>query len=157
MRRQRWAGYSRSDSMRAQAPLLEGDRDYLKAMLAAGDARKALLHDAAEHYRDAVDKNFNIIIRYYMPDEIAARVFPPGVTRADAATRLTLEQKWQAYQGLHAAIAQARFDPDAEDRPEYERYIARAMDRYKRIEGKAMVTTPTTQPAMTQSATAPSR
>src|SRR5439155_8747303 len=37
---------SHMDSMRAQAPMLEGDRDYLKAMLAGGAERQALLKNA---------------------------------------------------------------------------------------------------------------
>ena len=126
---------SHMDSMQAQEPLLAADRDYLKAMLAGpGDPQqKQLLDAAAKNYRDAVRRNIGIIFRYYVPDPIAQQVLPPNVTRADLINRkdLTDAQFVQAYVNAMNLIQQVEFDPDAEDRGEYQRYVDRAMLRLK--------------------------
>ncbi|MEA2710031.1 MAG: hypothetical protein QOF78_2632 [Phycisphaerales bacterium] len=126
---------SHIDSMEAQAPLLEADRDYLKAMLApAGEERKKLLASAAAGYHDAVKHNIGIIFRYYIPEPVAQQVLPPGLTRADVDKKdLTEDQMLVAYINAMRMIGQAQFDPDAEDRGEYQHYVDRAMLRLKAI------------------------
>jgi len=132
---------SHMDSMRAQEPLLLGDRDFLKAIQAGeGEARKKLLAAAAEQYRAAVRANIGIVFRYYVPEELAQQILPAGVTRADVdhagadgRPRLNDEQMLTAYLKAMGAISQQQFDPDNEDRSEYARYIDRAMSRLKTI------------------------
>ncbi len=145
---------SHLDSMRSQRPLLEADRDYLKAMLApAGEARQKLLAAAAKEYRDAAGLNLDIIMHYYMSDDIATRLLPKGVTRSETG-KLSIEDKLKIFFTMKAIIAQRGFDADAEDRGEYERYIQRCDERVKRIEGKAI--TSALMPATTRAAaTAP--
>jgi hypothetical protein len=128
---------SHMDSMRAQEPLLLADRDYLKAMAAGeGAQRKALLESAAKNYRAAVKANIGIVFRYYVPDPIAQQVLPPGVSRADVDRKeLTEEQMLGAYVNAMNLIAHGQYDPDAEDRGEYQRYIDRAMVRLKGMGG----------------------
>ena len=123
------------DTMRGQQALMRGDCDYLKAMLATGAERQTHLQSAAEHYRDAIALNFYVILRYYMNDQLAPMILPPGTTRNDL-TKIPRDQYPVMYQKMKDLIAQAQFDVDSEDRSDYERYVDRAQMRLKRIEGK---------------------
>ena len=127
---------SHMESIEAQGPLMEGDRDYLKAMLTSGPERAKLLASAATYYRDSIAKNLIVILHFYLPDPFTAQVLPPGVTRADI-DKLSYEQRLQAYQVLVAALKGTQFDSDAEDRSDYQRYIERAQTRLARIENAA--------------------
>jgi hypothetical protein len=126
---------SHMDSMRAQEPLLLGDRDFLKAMQTTDAAeRKKLLEAASKNYQAAVRANIGIVFRYYVPDELAQQVLPPGVTRAEIDRKnLPDGQLLGAYFNALGAIGQAQYDPDAEDRGEYVRYVERALSRLKTI------------------------
>ncbi len=130
---------SHMESLRAQEPMLEGDRDYLKAMLASGDERTQLLEAAAQEYRDSIAGNILVVLRYYLPEPLAAGVLPKGVTRADLETKLKdYQARVDAYQKLMAGLPGiARFDTDADDRSDYTRSIDRAFARLKRIEPAA--------------------
>ncbi|MEO6434558.1 MAG: hypothetical protein ABIP55_02200 [Tepidisphaeraceae bacterium] len=123
---------SHIDSMRAQGPLLAGDRDYLKAMQAARSERKALLASAAEHYREAVRMNVAVVFRYYVSDEIAHAIFPVGVSRGDLS-KLPADQYVPAYEKALTLIAQQPFDAEGEDRQDYQRALERAQVRLKLI------------------------
>jgi hypothetical protein len=126
---------SHMDSMRGQEPLLAADRDFLKAMQTTdANERKQLLASAAKNYQQAVRANIGIIYRYYVPDELASKILPAGVTRAEVDPRkLTDEQLLDAYAKAMGAITQSQFDPDAEDRSEYVRYVERSLARLKTI------------------------
>jgi hypothetical protein len=127
---------SHMDALAGQEALYRGDADYLRAMLAAaGPERQSLLNSAAEHYRDAVRLNLYVILRWYVADDLAQRLFPPGVTRSDIAKKLPPEQYLPIYENAMKAIKAQRFDPDGEDRSEYQRYVERAQARLKRIGG----------------------
>jgi hypothetical protein len=125
---------SHIDSMLGLSPLLAGDRDYLKAMLASGDERKALLAAAARNYRESVKYNLAVIFRYYLTDEIAKAVFPEGVTRLDLS-KLPDEQYLPVYAKAMQLVARQQYDAEAEDRGEYQRYVERAQARLKQIGG----------------------
>lgn len=125
---------SHIENMKALAPLLAGDRDYLQAMLASGESRKALLASAAANYREASKMSLAIVFRYYLTDDVARAVFPAGVTRADLS-KLPDEQYLPVYERAMQAIAQQEYDPDAEDRSDYQRWHDRAQARLKRIGG----------------------
>jgi hypothetical protein len=124
---------SHMDSMRAQEPLLAADRDFLKAMVAGpGAERDKLLDAAAKNYHAAVKGNIGIVFRYYVPDQVAQQVLPAGVSRADVDRKdLTEEQMLGAYINAMNIINHAQYDPDAEDRGEYQRYIDRSMVRLR--------------------------
>jgi hypothetical protein len=127
--------------LRAQQPMVEGDRDYLKAMLASGDQRQKLLQSAAEHYRDSIQKNIYIVLRYYVPESMEQEIFPPGVTR-DNLEKLPPDRYLPSYAAALEMISHAQYDPDAEDRSDYERYIDRALARLKQIPGSGPTTVP---------------
>jgi hypothetical protein len=134
---------SHMDAMRAQEPLLAADRDFLKAMQAGeGEQRKQLLAEATKNYHTAVRANIGIVFRYYVPDEIAQKVLPPQVKRADVDRKapgqpeLSEEQMLSAYVNAMNLIGSGQYDPDQEDRSEYVRYVDRAMLRLKGLGGK---------------------
>ena len=107
---QNFASYqSHMDSLRAQDPLLQGDRDYLKAMLAGDskDERAALLKSAAQYYRDSISGNVLVALRYYLPEPLAAQVLPKGITRLDL-DKMTYDQRVDAYQKLMAGLPARR-------------------------------------------------
>ena len=139
--------------LRARDPLLRGDRDYLKAMMAHGAERQALLKQAAEEYRQSIHGNIYIVLRYYVSDVIGKATLPPGVTR-DNLEKLPDDKYLSTYAASLELIHEQRYDPDADDRGEYENYINRALARLKQIPGIAGPTTvpvvpvnPTTMPA----------
>ena len=151
---------SHMDAMRSQQPLLRADRDYLKAMLApaSGDQRKALLDAAAKEYREAASKNLDLILHYYLPEEMSAQLLPKGVTRNDTA-KLSIEQKLRIFFTMKALLVQRGFDAEAEDRGEYERYVQRCDARISRIEGKPLTSAliPATKRAATTTAASASQ
>jgi hypothetical protein len=123
---------SHMDGLRAEDGLLQGDRDYLKAMLASGDERKQLLAAAAQHYRDSISGNIQLVLHYYLPEELTS-VLPTGITRADVA-KLTYQQRIDAYGRLAQGLKTFKLDSDQDDRSDYQRYIDRATARIQRIE-----------------------
>jgi hypothetical protein len=136
-------------TLRGEAALLQGDRDYLKAMLAApGEQRQALLRSAAQHYRDSINGNLFMVLRYYVPEDIVKQTFPKGITR-DNVEQLPVDQYLPVYYASMQLIAQQRFDPDAEDRSDYQRSFERAMARLKQM-GVAPTTAPADDDATTQ-------
>jgi hypothetical protein len=125
---------SMMDALLAQEELYKGDADYLRAMKAgAGEGRKALLASAAKHYREAVTRNLYVVLRWYVADDVLARLLPAGVKRADIAAKVPAEQYPAIYQSAMNMIKLLQFDSDAEDRSEYQRYIERAQARLKLI------------------------
>jgi hypothetical protein len=122
---------SHMDGLRAQGEMCSADRDYLKAMLASGAERAPLLASARQHYLNAVSGNLLVILRYYTPDELAAKILPAGMGRPDVE-KLTPEQRIAAYEKLVPALKTMPYDPDAEDRSDYQRYVDRAMTRMQR-------------------------
>ena len=123
------------DTLRGQEPLMLGDRDYLKAMLApAGPQRQALLDSAARHYRDSIDLNMYVVLRWYVNEEIAAVIFPRGIARSDIS-KIPPQQYPALYDTALKIIRAQRFDPDKDDRSEYEHYVQRAQMRLKHTGG----------------------
>jgi hypothetical protein len=119
--------------------LVAGDRDYLKAMIASGDARPPLLRSAFDNYVRAVQQGEKLLLRYYMEDAWVPQVFGPfgpGVTRENFAERLTAQQISQAAARLQQVVQQQQYDTAEEDRGEYERYIVRAAARLQQLQGQ---------------------
>ena len=123
---------SHMDEVRVTSALAAGDRDYLRGMMASGDARKKALTQATENYAKAADLTYRLMFKYYIDDELAAVALPQGITRG------TVDQLPTA---LHASVlakvqrasAQRTYDPSREDRLLYERVIERITARHKRI------------------------
>lgn len=124
---------SHMDGLAAQEQLVLGDRDYLKAMLASGNDRAALLKTSAEHYKNSMRLNIQLIMRYYLPEELLPTVLPAGMTRSDTS-KLTYDQCIEAYTKLVRGLRNMQIDSDQEDRSDYQRYVERAFARVDRIE-----------------------
>ena len=69
------------DTLRANIDLAAGDRDYLAAILADPSARAPLLVSARAEYRRSLAAQDLIIFHYYLSDQTAKAVFPPGYDR----------------------------------------------------------------------------
>jgi hypothetical protein len=127
---------SMMDALVAQEELYKGDADYLRAMKAtAGEQRKAMLASAAKHYREAMTRNYYVILRWYFPDDLAARVLPSGVKRSDIADKVPHDQYPALYEKAMGLLKFLPYDSDADDRGEYQRYLERAQARLKLIGG----------------------
>jgi hypothetical protein len=124
---------SHMDGIRAQDELVQGDRDYLKAMEApAGPQRQAMLESAGGHYRESIRLNQLVILKYYVDEGLAAEIFPKGVSRATIQT--VPADQYGPLIARAKTILKQRGHPNDEDRAEYERYITRAQARLKRIQ-----------------------
>src|SRR5262249_44509484 len=110
-----------------------GDRDYLKAMLASGEERAKLLKSADENYRESMKLNIQLILHYYLPEELVESVLPKGMTRGDTS-KLNYDQCVEVYTKLVHGLRMVKIDSDAEDRSDYQRYVERAFARIDRIE-----------------------
>ena len=114
------------------AAVAVGDRDYLRAMMATGEARKQALASAAENYRKAANLIYPLMFQYYIDDELAQQAFPPGIRRTNI--REMKPQQYEAvFQKILQAAAQREYDPSKEDRLLFERYVVRMQARQKRI------------------------
>jgi len=80
-----------------------------------------------------VTRNLYVVLRWYVADDVLARLLPAGVKRADIAAKVPAEQYPAIYQSAMNMIKLLQFDSDAEDRSEYQRYIERAQARLKLI------------------------
>jgi hypothetical protein len=80
---------SHREELSAERALLAADRDYLAAILADPREKSALLESAARSYERARVRYVALILRYYIPGEIADIAFPQGVTRANFAATIS--------------------------------------------------------------------
>jgi hypothetical protein len=151
---------SHIDDMQLVDPMTTADADYLEAVQApAGAQRDAHLRDAADHYQKARNKARQIILKYYIDDQLLEAALPKGYTKADivdpgkdVAHPLPADQYAQVIAHAMAALHQSGgADMHAEDRSEYETYITRATDRLNQIHA-VLPAGPTGSPATTQSA-----
>jgi hypothetical protein len=111
--------------------MAQADRDFLKAIL-AGEDSGALRVASANAYARAIDAYNTIILRYYISEQLAGQLFPPGMTRDNLD---------QAPPGLRQAIVarlisqmqQGENAEFGEDIAEYVRYIVRAESRLETL------------------------
>jgi hypothetical protein len=94
--------------LEAERAMALADRDYLLAMLDPAK-RQELIRSSAEHYASALDDYRLILLQYYIPDELAARFFPMGLTRgtikeAFNQKKLSTEQLAQVYSEVLGAL-----------------------------------------------------
>ena len=123
---------SHMDEVKATSALAAGDRDYLRAMLADGDARKKALATAAENYAKAAELTYRVMFKYYIDDELAAQAFPPGIRRTNV-DELPSSLLDPVFVKIQTAAAKRQYDPSKEDRLLFEHYIERIKARQKRI------------------------
>ncbi len=137
---QNWQTYqSHMDSIKAQEPLLTGDAEYLRAMQTSGADRQKHLDAASAAYRKAMRGNLEIIFKYYMPDPVAKQALPAEATKSDLS-KITDDQIGPLYEKTMGTLEAWRqsdprnnYDPDQEDRSDYQRYVERAAIRLKQI------------------------
>jgi hypothetical protein len=75
--------HSHLDTLEANTNLSAADRDYLAAMLADPSARKPLLTAARDEYRQALVDEQLMIFHYYLSDQTARAIYPPGYDRSN--------------------------------------------------------------------------
>jgi len=100
---------SHMDGLRAQRALTLGDHHYLRAMDAlnpTAQQRAEQIRLARQNYQDAIRLNQLLVLRYYITEDIAQRLFPSGVTRANIIQKnLSSEQIEQIWNGVAAIVA----------------------------------------------------
>jgi hypothetical protein len=125
------------DELKAEKPLCAADRDYLSAMLAAPDARPALLAKAKQEYQHAITYYQQLILVYYTDQPYQQRALPPGYTRMRTHGHNGIEDltpaQTQAAMNAVAAARAGRTDSHAEDTADYMGYIHRATARLSHI------------------------
>jgi hypothetical protein len=149
---------SHTDTLIANRSLVSGDHDYLKAIQVGRDDPQygKLLASAARHYHNSVREFGLVALRYYTADNIAEKVLPQGVSRATlgtgppgsktAVTEQDVRHMMEAVRAEITRLGGLDYDPNGEDRAEYDTYIARADARLKLIEqaGQKATTSPGT-------------
>jgi hypothetical protein len=125
---------SHMDGLRAQRALTLGDHHYLRAMdaLNPSDQQRAeQIQLARQNYRDAVRLNQLMVLRYFITEDIAQRLFPPGVTRANIAQKnLSSEQIEQLWNGVAAVVgSNPNTFQHGDEWIEFSRYVDRAKTR----------------------------
>jgi hypothetical protein len=86
------------DDTTSNEQMMIGDHDYLAAGIAAGADRQRLLRSAADAYRAARLHYAITVLKYYVDDEVMAKVYPRDPKTGQQYNRLTIESsdpgKW---------------------------------------------------------------
>jgi hypothetical protein len=119
--------------VQAMQALLAADRDYLKAMVATGDERAALVKQAIEEYTRAANLQRVVILKYRVYEQFAEQVYPQGVTRANVNenTPNLADITNRAVATMEEKVGKQNFLEDSNDTIEY---INRAETRLKLLE-----------------------
>lgn len=127
-------------TVQAEQQLCQADHNYLAAMVTSPAQRPALLASAAKEYTRSLTLYRLVILRYYVYDEIAAKIFPKGVTRQNITDQIpdlgALTDK--AITVMEQVRTKAAFEEDAGD---YLKYMERTKTRLKLLAAQ-----PTTAP-----------
>jgi hypothetical protein len=136
------------DDCQAMRLMASADRAYLSLIAAANgqlslspDQRTQVRQLARKFYREAIERNYLIIVRHYVPEDIAAAIYPVVTKRllGKAYTRYDLEKADpRVYQVLRAAVGEflkANKLPDtiSAETPAYNAAIARATARLEQL------------------------
>lgn len=122
------------EEINAQQWLMRGDRDFLAAMLATGDDRTRLSTTAAAAYRKAAMGYQIVNLKTTVGDELAARLFPPGITKANISERLDADQTNRLYSTAKAIASTGGSGIEGvETMMEIDHYISRALLRLKHL------------------------
>jgi hypothetical protein len=138
--------------MNAQAAMAAGDRDFLKAMLATGAERDALMKSSQAHYEFSIDQAGRSLFKYYVDAETLKAALPAGYTQrpvpnvSKGIDDMTQAQVLEAVQKEDEfRVAHPKHYQNS-DRYEYDRYIVRARSRIQAMQATG-TTMPTTSPA----------
>lgn len=77
--------------LRALQPLAQADRLYLQILSGKVTDRAAAGREAAALYEAAIDRLARTALQFYVVDELAREIFPPGFTKPDLADRFPSE------------------------------------------------------------------
>jgi hypothetical protein len=121
---------SHMNDMRAQKELLIGDKAYLEAIANPAQAA-AKREEAITHYREARKRYETILLQSYVPPNVLARVFPPGVSPATIDQTMTAEQLDSLFDNFRSILPMTRLAlfENGDTIDEYLRYLNRASDR----------------------------
>lgn len=125
---------SHIDELQIQKQLVLGDHDFLVAMIDPGQ-REQLARSAADHYRQAIHRAQIMSLQHFVPDDVAQRYYPQGLTRAQIPTaNLSPSQLSDLYESVcQARKAMGPMYMHAEEFDEYFKYIRRAQARLKNL------------------------
>ena len=120
--------------------MLQGDRDYLKAMIAPADQRATLVALAIQEYTRAANLERVLILKYSVWQQIADQILPKGTTRQNLTESLPniAEITDTAVAKMEQLMGKAGFLDDAN---EYLQYIDRATERVSLLQAAPAATT----------------
>jgi hypothetical protein len=84
--------FSHIDDTFAMEALMLADQDYLQAMGATGPKRNELMQAAMGHYTVAMQRFSLVMLKYFVEERVAERVYPTDPATGKPRTRLTIEQ-----------------------------------------------------------------
>jgi hypothetical protein len=84
--------FSHVDDTIAMEHLMLADRDYLEAIGATAERRQQLMKSALERYTVAQEGFALVLLKYFMEDRVAQKVFPIDPATRKPRSRLTIEQ-----------------------------------------------------------------
>jgi type II secretory pathway pseudopilin PulG len=127
---------SHKDVARAQAALMSADAAFLAAMTSTGAERDAAIAQARKQYAISRELWSLVIIRYYITDEVAGRVLPPGITRFAIEFDEKDLSRLSRFATTADALERSRpqyTDENAEARDEYAAYATRSEARLRTL------------------------
>jgi hypothetical protein len=121
-----------SDHNLAVSHLAAADRDYMEGVLATGGGQRQLLQKARSDYQQAIRDSRIVMYKWFTPDEALAQL---GVKKMDVGN-LSDAQLENLSNGIHRLMIMhsASTMNGAEDRMDYERFVARAQGRMAEID-----------------------
>jgi hypothetical protein len=138
--------------VRVETSLANADYEFLAGMLNLNGQRDNMLAKATADYTELRRMSYIMMLKYYVPLDILAKVLPPGFAREKTADLkpledLTLEQASAAMEKADRMIEDVQLrthrNPiDQDSRIEFERFISRALYREAAIRGGHYVPAP---------------
>lgn len=133
-----WTYRSHIDDVNAELWLATADEAYLEAMITPDAQRKqSLIATATTNYRKALDQFRRIVLRYYTDDEIAAGLYQKHAADPRSSLPVLSQMDSAALSRLYAAVLnqvrQMPYDPNAENRSEYEGFLGRCSARLEAL------------------------
>jgi hypothetical protein len=126
---------SHREETAAAVRLVQGDHDYLAALIAPVDQKAALFASAREQYRHAVVRYAMMAIHFYVPDDVAMYTLPQGITRANMTTTWIAKADSLAPEEVVPVLnrsiqmMQSKGWPISDEIGEYMGYLMRAQSR----------------------------
>jgi hypothetical protein len=121
---------SHRDGLKALAFLCDADCKFLQLLSGQAEQKDALRAGAVSDYRNSIQANQLILLKYYVTDGVAQQVFPQGVTKYNVEEKLPAEQRGPLLAKVFTFHQTNRVPLEGEeDINEYLNYIRRAEAR----------------------------